>query len=492
MLFERLEDEGLAQHSYAVGCPAAGRLAVVDPRRDVDVYVDYARRREMAISHVLETHIHADYASGARELAQRTGAELHVSGHDAGERYEVAFPHRDLLDGDALQIGSVRLEALHTPGHTPEHLAFLVYDGARSEDVPELMLSGDFLFVGSLGRPDLLGEEAERGLAEEMWRSARERIADLPDGLEVHPAHGAGSMCGSGMGGRPTSTLGYERVANPYLDPGLDREAFVEKLLTEVPPFPDYYRRMKEVNSEGPALLGGLPGLDPLDVAAFAEAVDAGHLVVDLRGQRAFGRGHVPGALGIGSGPDLSEWAGWVVPYDRPLLLVPGRPDEVEDAVRALVRVGLDDVAGWLEGGMSAWRDAGRPVERLEQIAPDALQDRLEEGDAVRVLDVRTDEEWKAGHVRGAHHVPGGEVPERIEEIAALREGEPLAVMCASGYRSTVVASVLQRAGHRELLNVTGGMAAWERGGLATVSDERGGEAGASRPAERAVPGGAR
>lgn len=471
MLFERFEDEGLAHYSYAVGCDDAGEVAIVDPRRDVDVYLSFADGRDLAITHVLETHIHADFASGARELAERAGAELFVSGHDEGERYEVGFPHRDLFDGDALELGSVRLEALHTPGHTPEHLSFLVHDGVRSEDVPELMLSGDFLFVGSLGRPDLLGEEAKRSLAGSMWESVRDRLPDLPDGLEVHPAHGAGSMCGSGMGGRPMSTLGYERVANPYLDPDLDREAFVEKLLSDVPPFPDYYRRMKELNSEGPRPLDGLPGLEPLDVDAFAARVEEGHLVIDLRAQLAFGGGHVPGAFGIGAGRSLSTWAAWVVPYGRPILLVAEDPEDVEPSVRSLVRVGLDDVRGWLEGGIAAWRRAGRTLRGLPQVSPAELDRRLAAGEPIQVLDVRTDEEWEAGHIRDAHHVMGGEVPERVDEIAELRDGKPLAVVCGSGYRSTVAASVLERAGVDGLINVTGGMGAWERAGLDTVTD---------------------
>ncbi|MGH7589166.1 MAG: MBL fold metallo-hydrolase, partial [Gemmatimonadota bacterium] len=199
MLFERFEDPGLSQYSYAVGCPAAGALAIVDPRRDIDVYLDFAAENGLAIEHVLETHIHADFASGAKALAEATGAQLHLSAYDESEKYEVAFPHTETRDGDSIEVGSVRLEALHTPGHTPEHLSFLVYDTTRTADVPELLLSGDFLFVGSLGRPDLLGEDAKRELAHRLYDSVREKLAELPDGLEVHPGHGAGSMCGAGM-----------------------------------------------------------------------------------------------------------------------------------------------------------------------------------------------------------------------------------------------------------------------------------------------------
>lgn len=469
MLFERFETKGLAHYSYVVGCPGSKEVAVIDPRRDIDVYLDFGSRKGLRITEVLETHIHADYASGARELAERTGATFRASGHDRGEDYEISFAHTDIHDGDAVELGRVRIQALHTPGHTPEHLSFLVYDLARSSEVPEILLSGDFLFVGSLGRPDLLGEEAKRRLAAAMHESVQERINELPDGLEVHPAHGAGSMCGSGMSGRPSSTLGFERMTNPYLDPHLDREEFIERLLGSVPPFPPYYRRMKAVNSEGPPILAGLPGGRAIPVHEFRELVDAGHVVVDLRDQLAYGGGHVPGSLGIGAGSDLAVWAAWVVPYDRPILLVPAEPAQAEEAARALVRVGLDDVRGYLQGGIEGWVRAGFPLAETPQLSPSELHERLSKGDPIRVVDVRTAEEWAAGHVEGAHHIMGGGLAARLDELEP--EGRPIATICASGYRSTVAASVLERAGFRDVLNVTGGMGAWERAELPTVRD---------------------
>lgn len=471
MQLERFEARGLAHYSYAVACPGAGAAAVVDPRRDVDVYERFAAERGLTIRYVLETHIHADYASGARELAERTGAELCVSGHDEGERYEVGFAHRDLRDRDALELGSVRIEALHTPGHTPEHLAYLVYDTSRAEDVPELMLSGDFLFVGSLGRPDLLGEEAKRDLAEQTWESVRQ-LAALPDGLEIYPAHGAGSMCGAGMSGRPLSTLGFERIANPYLDPSLERDAFVERLLASVPPFPPYYLRMKELNAEGPPLLDGLPGLRPVEPAEFRRLAAEAHQVIDLRDQLAYGGGHIPDAFGIGLDPALSEWAAWVVSYEAPILLVPPSDDEaaVEEAVRFLVRVGLDDVRGYLSGGMQAWIEAGYPLRETPQVPPAELHDRLRAGEEWTVLDVRTDAEWTAGHIEGATHLMGGVLPDRLDDVP--ENGRPLAVVCGGGYRSTVAASVLERAGRGRIWNVTGGMGAWKRADLPMATED--------------------
>ena len=464
MLFERFEDSGLSQFSYAVGCPGAGAIAIVDPRRDVDVYETFAADRDVEITHVLETHIHADFASGARELAERTGAALCLSAYDEGEKYDVSFPHRELEDGSTLELGSVRIQALHTPGHTPEHLSFLAFDTHRSADVPEVMLSGDFLFVGSLGRPDLLGEEAKRKLARRLFNSVREKLAPLPDGLEIHPGHGAGSMCGAGMSARPLSTLGFERVANPYLDPGLDEEAFVEKILGSAPPFPPYYRRMKTLNASGPAILGDLPGRDAIPVEEFHALVEAGNVVVDLRDQLAFGGGHVPGALGIGVDGSLSTWAAWVVPYDQPILLVAETPFAVDPAVRALVRVGLDRIRGWLEGGMNAWRQEGLPIATLPQMSIPELSAALERGGAVNLLDVRGDGEWSGGHIDGAVHVHGGLLEDRLDEVP--RNGRPLAVICGSGYRSTVAASVLKRAGFEDVRNVPGGMRAWRSAGL--------------------------
>lgn len=476
MLFERFEVDGLSHYSYAVGCEGTGEMVVVDPERNIDRYVRFARDRGMAITHVLETHIHADYASGAPALAATTGATVCVSGYDAGETFEVQFPHRDLWDGDAIDVGRVRIVARHTPGHTPEHLAFLVYDGARSTDTPMLMLSGDFLFVGSLGRPDLLGEDAKLALAHKLYASVRDVLGPLPDGLELHPAHGAGSMCGAGMSGRPTSTLGFERVANPYLDPQLSEARFVETILATVPPFPPYYRRMKQVNSDGAPPVGDAPGVTPIDPARFRSLTEADHIVIDLRGQIAFGGGHVPGAFGIGLAGKLATWASWVVPYDTPILLVSDHPNEAAIAGRTLIRVGLDQIVGHLDGGMEAWRVAGNPLQETHLLRAEEVHRLIAEGGDVRVLDVRTDAEWEAGHAPGATHVMAGWLADRLDEVP---DGAgPIAVVCGGGYRSVVAASVLERAGFSDVADVIGGMAAWHRAGLATVREPGVTEAG--------------
>jgi hydroxyacylglutathione hydrolase len=463
MLLERFEDKGLAHYSYAIGCEVAGIVAIVDPRRDMDVYREFAHHRGLRITHVLETHIHADFASGAKELAERTGAELWLSAYDAGELYEVAFPHRPMHDAEALTLGHVRLEARHTPGHTPEHLSFLGFDLARAPTTPEVMLSGDFLFVGSLGRPDLIGEAAKVGLANDLYNSVTRVLPPLPDGLEIYPAHGAGSMCGAGMSARPMSTLGFERVANPYLRAGLGRETFVAEILEHVPPFPPYYKRMKQLNARGPVSLDLPRALTPIEAHEFHTLIESGHLIVDVRDQLAFGAGHIPGAFGIGVSGHLSTWAAWVVPYDTPLLIVCDHPADAEQAMRALVRVGLDDVKGFLDGGMDTWIASGLPVAHTPQLSPIELAAELPRGN-MKVIDVRTDEEWADGHVAGARHLMAGTLADHATNLP--RNGVTLALVCGSGYRATVSASVLERQGFTNLVNVTGGMAAWRHAGL--------------------------
>lgn len=464
VLFERIEDQGLAHYSYAIGCESAGIVAIVDPGRDVDVYQSFAHHRGLRITHVLETHIHADFASGARELAERAGAELWLSAYDEGELYEVAFPHHPMHDAESLTLGRVRIEARHTPGHTPEHLSFLGFDLARAPATPQVLLSGDFLFVGSMGRPDLIGEDVKVELANALYDSVHRVLPSLPDGIEVHPAHGAGSMCGAGLSARPMSTLGFERIANPYLRAGLSRDAFVAEILGHVPPFPPYYKRMKQVNSRGADPLPMLPGAaTAIGAREFRSLVDSGHVVIDLRDQLSFGAGHIPGAFGIGAHGSLSTWAAWVVPYDTPILLVAPHASDIDEAVRALIRVGLDDVRGYLEGGIERWIAEGYPVAHTPQATPSELIAELPRG-RVKVIDVRTDEEWNDGHIDGATHVMGGEIAERA--LSLPRDGVTLALVCGSGYRSTVAASVLERTGFTNLLNVTGGMAAWEHAGL--------------------------
>jgi hydroxyacylglutathione hydrolase len=460
MLLERFEDRGLSHYSYAVGCEGAGEIAIVDPRRDVDVYLEFAHARNLTIVAVLETHIHADFAAGTKALAEATGADLWASAYDEGELYETAFDHRATRDGDSLVLGQTRIEAVHTPGHTPEHLSYLVYDLARAPDVPQVMLTGDFLFVGSLGRPDLIGEDAKVALAGKLYDSVTVKLSGLPDGLEIHPAHGAGSMCGSGMSARPMSTLGFERVANPYLRKGLTKAQFVAEILGHVPPFPPYYKRMKVLNSRGADAFDVDREIDGLTAREVHARLDEGHVVVDLRDQLAFGAGHIPGSFGIGGAGSLSTWAAWVVPYETPLLLVGARHEAFDDAVRALARVGLDDVRGYLDGGIETWIADGYPTTHVEMLTPAEFAERT---DRMHIIDVRNAAEYEGGHIPGAKHLMGGFLADHTAELPRDR---PIALVCGSGYRSTVASSVLERAGFDDVVNITGGMTAWRRAGL--------------------------
>lgn len=458
MIVERFEVPGLAHYSYVLG--SRGEAAVVDPRRDFDVYLRFADARQFKIRYVLETHIHADYASGAGALAKALGAELWLSGHDSGEIYEYKFPHHEMRDGAALSVGDLRVVAMHTPGHTPEHLSFLVFDPSRCK-APVALFSGDFLLVGSLGRPDLLGEEAKARLAGALFDSTRSKLADLPDGLEILPAHGAGSLCGSSIGDRPHGTLGYERACNPFLK-DQSREHFIETILGSTPEFPDYYKRMKRMNEQGPPLFEVLPGAAVLSATEFQKEMRAsGAAVIDLRSPEAFGGAHIPGAFNIGAGPRLPVWAAWVVPYDRPILLAGDEHTDLDQARRSLVRVGLDRVAGSLKGGMHTWIDAGFRLSHVRQQS--TIEFRESELGHSFLLDVRSPEEWKIGHIADAVHIPGGSLKKRIGELPRDRT---IHVMCGSGYRSSVATSLLLRAGFSDVVNLAGGMAAWRAQGL--------------------------
>ncbi len=462
MKLERIEVPGLAHYSYILS--AQGRAVVVDPKRDVDTYVRHARTHGLTVAYVLETHIHADYASGALELAQTTAAELWLSGHDRGEDFEYQFAHHAFRDGDVLELEGLRIRAVHTPGHTPEHLSYLIYDLSRSETHAVALLSGDCVLVGSLGRPDLLGEAAKRRLAASLFTSVHEKLAGVEDGVELHPAHGAGTLCGSGVGERDASTMGYERACNPYFQPQ-PREEFIAHILGSVPPFPDYYRRMKRLNSVGPAAVGGFAGNRPLALADFQNALREAAVVVDLRRPEAFGGAHIPGAFNIGAGQNLSMWAAWMIPEDRAIVLVGDDDTPMGEAVRALARVGLDDVRGYLDGGMRVWIAAGLAQAHVPQLSVQELSRKA----GAFILDVRSDGEWNHGHIAGAIHRMAGDLAKHLQDLP--REGA-IHVVCGSGYRSSVAASLLRHEGFENIVNVVGGMEAWYAQDLPVVNEQ--------------------
>jgi hydroxyacylglutathione hydrolase len=453
MKIERFEVPGLAQYSYVVS--DNGEAVVIDAIRDVDRYTDYAASQGLKIANLVETHIHADFASGSIALAEATGAELALSAYDKGEHYRYAMPHRALQDGEGIEVGSVRLQALHTPGHTPEHLSFVLFDAERGANEPLALFSGDFLFVGSLGRPDLLGDEAKQGLAHELFRSLHERIPSLPDSVQVYPGHGAGSLCGSGMSDRAESTLGYERATNHLFR--LAESAFVEEILASVPPMPVYYPRMKALNSEGAPSVSTLPGgrsLLPSEVAALSRQEDV--VLLDLRRPEAFGGAHIPGAINIGAGQNLSLWAGWLLDPDKRIVLV-GESGDDEASRRSLVRVGLDRIEGFLAQGMPAWIDAGMGFARTTQLSTHEVERHSSES---LIVDVRSNKEWAEGHIAGARHIMLGELTRSCDKLPVDR---PIIAVCGSGYRSSIAASLLARNGFSDVSSMGGGMSAWNQ-----------------------------
>ncbi len=459
MKIKQYEVAGLAQYSYVLS--SEGEAIVIDPMRDFDRYTAYAQQQGLRIKFVTETHIHADFASGARALAEASGAELALSSYDQ-EPYRYSMEHQALRDGDVLRIGKLRLAAFHTPGHTPEHLSFVLFDEERDASEPVALFSGDFLFVGSLGRPDLLGEDATQQLAHELYRSLHQRIASLSDGVQVYPGHGAGSLCGSGMSEQAESTLGYERRSQPLFK--LEEEAFVREILESVPPMPSYYPRMKELNSKGASNVAVVPGEGALSPARLKELLhEEAVTVIDLRRPEAFGGAHIPGAKNIGAGQNLSLWAGWMIAPEQRLLLVNDSGDD-QEARRSLVRVGLDHVEGFLQKGMPAWIDAGMEFTRTTQLSAKEVADSPHK---TQILDVRSDNEWLAGHIEGAVHISLGELQNRTGELSKQTS---IIAVCGSGYRSSIASSLLEAQGFADVSSMDGGMTAWNQLRLATVA----------------------
>lgn len=464
MFVKRFFEPSIAQASYMIGCQANGEAIVIDANRDIDQYVQVAAQEGLRITHVTETHIHADYVSGSRALAHATGATLYLSDEgDADWKYAFASEGRLLHDGDRLTIGNILIDVLHTPGHTPEHLSFLVTDGAAA-DQPIAAVTGDFVFVGDVGRPDLLERAAnikgtmEAG-ARTLWRSLQQ-FAAREDWLQIWPGHGAGSACGKGISAIPSSTLGYERRFNWAFNVKTEAE-FVARVLEGQPEPPAYFANMKRVNKEGPALLGPYQAPPRLADSQLSDLLAAGALVVDTRPAEQFAEQHVPGTLNIPLNGSFVTWAGWLVPFTADLYLI---ADEATSArfpeiSRLLASIGIDRIAGWL-GTSAVAASAG--LRATPQITVTELQAKLGSG-AVTVVDVRSAAEWSGGHLPGAVHIPLGYLAERGR---SLPTSQPIVVQCQAGARSAIAASLLERLGISNVTNLTGGFSAWESAGL--------------------------
>ena len=463
MIFKQFHLQSLGHASYLVGSEQTGEALVLDVRRDVDIYFKEARAQGMRIAYAADTHQHNDYLTGICELPARGEVQLLASA-----RAQLGYKARPLGDGDRLEVGEVVFEVMQTPGHTPEHISILVTDRSRGEE-PALLLSGGALLVADVARPDLLGggEQTQR-LAGEMCRTLQEKILTLPDHVEVYPTHVAGSLCGGHIGSRLSTTIGYERRMNRMLAALGSKDEFVANCLDleNLPAVPPYWKRMRGHNQAGPPLLGVLREPPPLRVAEFEKARDGGAIVLDCRSPEAFGGAHIPGALNVGAGSSFPTWAGTVLEPDTPYLLVLEKAEELWDICWELLRIGYELPQGWLAGGMMAWRTAAKPIEMMREWSVSDLQNRIESERDLVVLDVRQPQEWADGHIEGARHITGAELPQRMSEVP---KDVPVAVVCGSGYRSSVSSSLLASRGYKNIANVLGGMSAWKRAGLPTT-----------------------
>ncbi|MBU1040617.1 MAG: MBL fold metallo-hydrolase [Proteobacteria bacterium] len=459
MYFKQTQTPGLGCFSYILGCPAAGVMAVVDPRRDIAEYLDIASSEGMRITHIFETHVHADHVSGAQNLRAMTGAAIHIH-ESAGVGYE----HVDIKTGDVFTLGAARIEVLHTPGHTPNSVSLLVSDLVRSKS-PQLVLTGDLLFVGDVGRPDLPGNEILDEQVKNLHHSLFSVLGALPDSLEVYPAHGQGSLCGRGMSAKNMSTLGYERLANPMLGHKTFEE-FRAAVLFALPVRPRSFSAIIATNLKGAPLLERCQAEQMLSPESFAAAMAKGAVVIDTRDAAAFGGAHIPGSLNIGFERQMANWVGMAVkPGSDVLLVVEGR-DRFEAMRTELLRIGYDSILGWLAGGMSSWILSGRAVESLNQTSVHDLRKTLENGGETTLIDVRTPTEWQGGHIASALHKPLTEI---IEKGVDFCLSGPVSVICGSGYRSNIVGSLLKASGCQMVTSVAGGMLAWSRSGYAVV-----------------------
>lgn len=465
MILRYLYDTNLAQASYLVGCSATGEALIIDPNRDLERYLDAAKAEGLRISAVTESHIHADFLSGARELAEKSGATLYLS-DEGGPDWLYRFPHQGLRDGDSFMVGNIKIEVIHTPGHTPEHLCFLLTDTAAA-DAPMGLFTGDFIFVGDIGRPDLLEEAAgeagskEHG-AQALYKSLQ-RLKELPDYLQLWPGHGAGSACGKALGAVPSTTLGYERRFNwAFLVP--EEQAFIRQVLAGQPEPPRYFAQMKRLNRAGPK---PRPQEAPEVLAddTLHAHLDEGAMVIDTRPLGAYSRAHIPGTITIPLNQSFANWAGTLLPYEQPLYLIV-EESEQSRALTELARVGLDQVAGvWRPSILAQWPEALRT---LPEINIETLAAKLAAGEG-HVLDVRRTAEYEAGHIAGVGNLP---LQRLVDQLGAVPRGKPLYIHCQSGMRSSLAVSYLLSQGFEDIYNVAGGFAGWERAGNPVLMEQ--------------------
>jgi hydroxyacylglutathione hydrolase len=451
MYFQQFYLGCLSHASYLIG--SGGIAAIIDPQRDAGIYIEDALRNHLRIAHVIETHLHADFISGHQELAAITGARIYL-GAQAGAK----FPHVPVGDGDEIQFGNCILRFLETPGHTLESISILVTDTERSPD-PFAVLTGDTLFIGDVGRPDLSPGHTPQQLAGLLYDSLHHKLLQIPDHVEVYPAHGAGSLCGRQLSNERSSTIGQQRASNFALQ-AKSRDEFIHLLTDDLPERPGYFAQDAEINRSGPAPLADLPVPPELAAKLVAERSNDGALVLDTRTIGEFGSGHVPRAIHIGLTGQFASWAGRLIGLDQQIIVVAEDYDAMLDARVRLARVGMENVIGYLEDGMAGWFREGLPAEQVPQIT---VQDLHRELETLQLIDVRGPGEWDQGHIASAISKP---LPKLTQSLDGIDRSRPVAVHCKSGYRSSIATSLLKREGFGDVMNVIGGFDAWKACGL--------------------------
>jgi len=461
MYFQHVYDKSLAQGSYFIGCQKCGVAIVIDPKRDVDTYRHIASQNHMKITHIAETHIHADFLSGSRELAALTGAQMYLS-DEGGPDWQYEFPHVGLRDGDSFEVGNLRFDVIHTPGHTPESISFLLTDKPAS-DKPVMLFTGDFVFVGDIGRPDLLEKAAglkgtqETG-ARQMFESLK-KFAALPDHLQVWPGHGAGSACGKALGAVPGSTVGYEKISNWAFRYGEDEKAFAQYLLEDQPEPPRYFAEMKRLNKSVRPLLTQVPKVPKMTVAELKAALDKGIKVIDTRLKSAFEKGYIPGTLNIQGNNSFATWMGWFLNYQESFILI-AEESKLDDLTRKLMRIGLDNIQGYVDG-VEEWAQAGGELKRANVVSLHDFENILKTNHT-QIIDLRGAVEYKEGHIRGTENLFIGDLEKNIDKI---RKDQPVVIHCEAGDRAAIGYSILEKHGFTNVKNFSGGMQAWRKSG---------------------------
>ncbi len=467
MFFQHVYDKSLAQASYFIGCQKEGVAMVIDPKRDVDTYLEIAKQNNMKITHIAETHIHADFLSGSRELAALTNANLYLS-DEGGEGWQYEFAHEGLKDGAVIQVGNLKFDVLHTPGHTPESISFLLTDVPAS-DKPVMLFTGDFVFVGDVGRPDLLEKVAgikgtQDAGAKEMYNSVK-RFNELADYIQVWPGHGAGSACGKALGAVPSTTVGYEKVRNWALQYENDEPGFVKYLLEDQPEPPKYFAMMKKLNKVERPLLTEVPKLRKLTKEGFKAAINKGTKVIDTRLKTEFAQGFIPGSINIQGNNAFATWMGWFLTYDEPFILI-AEESKHDDLVRKLMRIGLDNIYGYVPDVM-VWMDLGNKLEKSNVISMEELKE-IQKINHTQIVDLRGASEYKTAHIKGTENVFIGTLEKNLDKI---KKDQAVVIHCQSGDRAAIGYSLLAKHGFKNIKNYSGGMDEWVNTGNPIVSE---------------------